>query len=468
MAGFQIGMMGLGVMGANLARNLASHGFTVAGYDLAPEKRSAFAAADAAGALVAMDDIPTFLAALEQPRKIILLVPSGVVDTAIESLKPHLSKGDLLIDLGNSFFLDTERRARLMEEEGLYYFFGAGVSGGEKGALRGPAIMPGGDIEAYKLIAPAFQAIAAKVNGEPCVAYIGPRGAGHYVKMVHNGIEYGIMQAIGEVYDLLKRVAGATADELHAAFSAWNKAELNSYLIEITAEIFARRDDATGQPLVELILDEAQQKGTGKWTSQNALDLGVPTHTINAAVEARIISAHRDERLQAAKVFPPNAPSFTGDRAALFEDARAALYATVLCAYAQGFDMMQAASSEYAYNLNLAEIATIWRGGCIIRAGLLEDIRAVFGEQPDLPNLLLAEPFRSAIDQRQDAWRRVIALAVQHGVPVPALAASLAYFDAYRSERLPANLTQAQRDYFGSHTYRRIDQPGVFHTEWED
>jgi 6-phosphogluconate dehydrogenase len=328
--------------------------------------------------------------------------------------------------------------------------------------------MPGGDIEAYKLIAPAFQAIAAKVNGEPCVAYIGPRGAGHYVKMVHNGIEYGIMQAIGEVYDLLKRVAGATADELHAAFSAWNQAELNSYLIEITAEIFARRDDATGQPLVELILDEAQQKGTGKWTSQNALDLGVPTHTINAAVEARIISAHRDERLQAAKVFPPNAPSFTGDRAALFEDARAALYATVLCAYAQGFDMMQAASSEYAYNLNLAEIATIWRGGCIIRAGLLEDIRAVFGEQPDLPNLLLAEPFRSAIDQRQDAWRRVIALAVQHGVPVPALAASLAYFDAYRSERLPANLTQAQRDYFGSHTYRRIDQPGVFHTEWED
>lgn len=468
MAGFQIGMMGLGVMGANLARNLASKGFSVAGYDLAPEKRSAFAAADASGALVAMDDIPTFLGSLETPRRIILLVPSGVVDTAIASLKPYLSKGDLLIDLGNSFFMDTERRASLMEEEGLYYFFGAGVSGGEKGALRGPAIMPGGDVEAYKLIAPAFQAIAAQVDGEPCVAYIGPRGAGHYVKMVHNGIEYGIMQSIAEVYDLLKRVAGATADELHEAFSAWNQAELNAYLIEITAEIFARRDDETGQPLVELMLDEAQQKGTGKWTSQNALDLGVPTHTINAAVEARIISGHRDERQKAAQAFPPDAPDFTGDRAALFEDTRAALYAAVLCAYAQGFDLMQAASTEYGYNLNLAEIATIWRGGCIIRAGLLEDIRAVFGAQPDLPNLLLAEPFRGMIDQRQGAWRRVIALAVAHGVPVPALAASLAYFDAYRSERLPANLTQAQRDYFGSHTYRRIDQPGVFHTEWED
>ncbi len=468
MARFQIGMMGLGVMGANLARNLASHGFSVAGYDLAPEKRSAFKIADQAGALEAMDDIPAFVAALETPRRIILLVPSGVVDAAIESVKPHLSKGDLLIDLGNSFFMDTERRASLMEDEGLYYFFGAGVSGGEKGALRGPAIMPGGQPEAYKLIEPAFRAIAAKVDGEPCVAYIGPRGAGHYVKMVHNGIEYGIMQAIAEAYDLLKRVGGATADELHAAFSAWNRAELNSYLVEITAAIFARQDDATGQPLVELMLDEAQQKGTGKWTSQNALDLGVPTHTINAAVEARIISAHRAERQQAAQVFPPGAPSFTGDRVALFEDVRAALYAAVLCAYAQGFDLMQAASAEYSYDLNLAEIATIWRGGCIIRAGLLEDIRAVFGAQPDLPNLLLAEPFRSAIAERQDAWRRVIALAVQHGVPVPALSASLAYFDAYRSERLPANLTQAQRDYFGSHTYRRIDQQGTFHTEWED
>lgn len=468
MAEFQIGMMGLGVMGASLARNLAAHGFSVAGYDLAPEKRSAFKAADRAGALEAMDDIPAFVEALETPRRIILLVPSGVVDAAIESLKPHLSEGDLLIDLGNSFFMDTERRASLMEEEGLYYFFGAGVSGGEKGALRGPSIMPGGQPEAYQLIEPAFRAIAAKVDGEPCVAYIGPRGAGHYVKMVHNGIEYGIMQAIGEVYDLLKRVAGATADELHAAFSAWDKAELNSFLIEITAAIFARQDEETGRPLVELILDEAQQKGTGKWASQNALDLGVPTHTINAAVEARIISAHHAERQQAAKLFPPSAPPFTGDRAALFEDARAALYAAVLCAYAQGFDLMQAASAEYAYNLNLAEIAKIWRGGCIIRAVLLEDIRAAFGAQPDLPNLLLAEPFRSAITERQAAWRRVIALAVQHEIPVPALSASLAYFDAYRSERLPANLTQAQRDYFGSHTYRRIDRPGVFHTEWED
>lgn len=467
MAGYQIGMMGLGVMGANLARNLAAHGFSVAGYDLAAEKRAAFQTAHEAGALMAYDDIPAFLAALERPRRIILLVPSGVVDAAIESLKPYLSQGDLLIDLGNSFFLDTERRAKQMEEEGLYYFFGAGVSGGEKGALRGPSIMPGGHPDAYRLIEPAFRAIAAQVGGEPCVTYIGPRGAGHYVKMVHNGIEYGIMQATAEAYDLLKRVAGATADELHEAFSAWNRAELNSYLIQITAEIFARRDDETGQPLVELMLDEAQQKGTGKWASQNALDLGVATHTINAAVEARIISAHHSERQQAAALFPLAQQPFTGDRAALFEDVRAALYASVLCAYAQGFDLMQAASAEYAYNLDLAAIATIWRGGCIIRATLLEDIRAVFGAQPDLPNLLLAEPFRSAIDQRQAAWRRVIALAVQHSVPVPALGASLAYFDAYRSERLPANLTQAQRDYFGSHTYRRIDRPGVFHTEWE-
>jgi len=466
MAGYQFGMVGLGVMGANLARNLASHGFSVAGYDLAPEKRAAFEAAHGAGALAAFGDVPTFVGALERPRRIILLVPAGVVDEAIGSLKPYLDAGDLLIDLGNSFFGDTERRAVELEREG-FLFIGSGVSGGEKGALRGPAIMPGGQPEAYRLIEPAFQAIAAKVDGEPCVAYIGPRGAGHYVKMVHNGIEYGIMQAIAEAYDLLKRVGGASAQDLHQAFSEWNGAELNSYLIQITAEIFARRDDVTGQPLVELILDEAQQKGTGKWTSQNALDLGVPTHTINAAVEARIISAHRDERLAASEVFPDPGERFAGDRAALFEDVRSALYSAVLCAYAQGFDLMQAASAEYGYNLDLAGIAKIWRGGCIIRAALLEDIRAAFGAQPDLPNLLLAEPFRSAIAQRQAAWRRVIALAVRHGIPVPALSASLAYFDAYRSARLPANLTQAQRDYFGSHTYRRTDQPGVFHTEWE-
>lgn len=466
MAGYQFGMVGLGVMGANLARNLASHGFSVAGYDLAPEKRAAFEAAHSAGALAAFADVPTFIGALDRPRRIILLVPAGVVDEAIGSLKPYLDAGDLLIDLGNSFFGDTERRAAELEREG-FLFIGSGVSGGEKGALRGPSIMPGGQPEAYRLIEPAFQAIAAKVDGEPCVTYIGPRGAGHYVKMVHNGIEYGIMQAIAEAYDLLKRVGGASASDLHEAFSAWNTAELNSYLIQITAEIFARRDDATGQPLVELILDEAQQKGTGKWTSQNALDLGVPTHTINAAVEARIISAHRDERLAASEVFPDPAERFAGDRVALFEDVRAALYSAMLCAYAQGFDLMQAASAEYDYHLDLAGIAKIWRGGCIIRAALLEDIRAVFGAQPDLPNLLLAEPFRSAIAQRQAAWRRVVTLAVRHGIPVPALSASLAYFDAYRSARLPANLTQAQRDYFGSHTYRRTDQPGVFHTEWE-
>ena len=467
MTAYHMGMVGLGVMGGNLARNLVSKGFSVAGYDLAAEKREAFAAHASEGDLAAFDNTEAFVAALEQPRRIVLLVPSSVVDDAIDSLKPHLDKGDLLIDLGNSFFGDTERRAVALEKEG-FLFIGSGVSGGEKGALRGPSIMPGGQPEAYALIEPAFTNIAAKVGDDPCVTYIGPRGAGHYVKMVHNGIEYGIMQLIAEAYDVLKRVAGATAPELHEAFDAWNKAEMNSYLIEITAAIFARTDDITGEPLVEMILDEAKQKGTGKWTSQNALDIGVPTHTINSAVEARIISGLKDERIDAQEVFSgPDAPA-VADRAALFEDVRQALYAAILTAYAQGIALMERASQEYDYNLDIASIARIWRGGCIIRAGLLEDIRAAYSADPELPNMLLADPFRTQIEERQPAWRRVIQVAVGAGVPVPALSASLAYFDAYRSARLPANLTQAQRDFFGSHTYRRTDQDGIFHTEWED
>ncbi len=467
MTTYHMGMVGLGVMGGNLARNLASHGFSVAGYDLAEDKRRAFEQHASEGPIAAFADVPTFAAALEKPRRIVLLVPSSAVDSAIDSLKPHLDRGDLLIDLGNSFFGDTERRNTELEKEGLL-FVGSGVSGGEKGALRGPSIMPGGQREAYELIRPAFEAIAAKVNGDPCVAYIGPRGAGHYVKMVHNGIEYGIMQLIGEAYDMLKRVVGATADELHRAFSMWNDAELNSYLIEITAAIFSRTDPDSGQPIVDVILDEAQQKGTGKWTSQNALDLGIPTHTINAAVEGRIISALKKERLAAEKIFTAPETTYFGDRSNLFEQVRAALYASMLCSYAQGLALIQAASKEYHYDLSIEDIARIWRGGCIIRAGLLEDIRQAYAGQPDLPNMLVAEPFRTAIDSRQDDWRAAIQIAVAHGIPVPGMAASLAYFDAYRTGRLPANLTQAQRDYFGSHTYRRIDKDGVFHTEWEE
>jgi 6-phosphogluconate dehydrogenase len=467
MAAYHLGMVGLGVMGANLARNLAGHGFSVAGYARSAATRAAFDELAPPELLRSFADIPSFVGALEKPRRILLLVPASAVDDVIASLRPYLERGDLLVDLGNSFFRDTERRATALEQEGIL-FIGSGVSGGEKGALRGPSIMPGGQREAYQLIAPMFEAVAARVNGEPCVTYIGPRGAGHYVKMVHNGIEYGIMQLLAEAYDLLKRVAGATTQELERIFRVWNQAELNAYLVEITADIFSRRDPESGQPLVELILDEAEQKGTGKWTSQNALDLGVPTHTINAAVEGRLISALRHERLAAEKQLPGPSFTFSGDRGAFVEGVRKALYAGVLCSYAQGFALLRQASQEYDYGLKLGEIAAIWRGGCIIRAALLEDVRAAFAAQPDLPNLLLAEPFRTAIVERQDAWRATLRTAIAAGIPVPALAASLAYFDAYRTGRLPANLTQAQRDYFGAHTYRRLDREGVFHTEWEE
>ncbi len=466
MSNYHIGMVGLGVMGANLARNLASNGFTVAGYDLDADKRAAFDTHTAEG-VKSFADVESFLAVLEKPRRIILLVPSSVVDKAIEPLKPHMDQGDLLIDLGNSFFGETEQRSERLAQEG-FLFIGSGVSGGEKGALRGPSIMPGGQPEAYALIKAAFEAISAKVNGEPCVTYIGPRGAGHYVKMVHNGIEYGIMQLIAEAYDLLHRGAGVSYEDMHQAFTTWNNAEMDSYLIEITADILGHTDPDTGKPIAEVILDEAKQKGTGKWTSQNALDLGIPTHTINAAVEARVISALKDQRIAAQAVFSGPDTAFDGDQGTFIAQVRAALYASILAAYAQGIALMQAASAEYDYDLNMDAIARIWRGGCIIRAGLLEDIRKTYSAQPDLPNMMLAEPFRTQIQERQAAWRSVIQTAVGLGIPVPALASSLAYFDAYRTGRLPANMTQAQRDYFGSHTYRRVDQDGVYHKEWED
>ena len=373
-----------------------------------------------------------------------------------------------MIDGGNSFFMDTERRNQELEKEG-FNFIGTGVSGGEEGALWGPSIMPGGQQEAWEAIAPIFDAIAAKADdGEPCVEYMGPRGAGHYVKMVHNGIEYGDMQLIAEVYDILHRGVDLNAYEISDLFTEWNAGELKSYLIEITANILKKIDPETGLPLVDMILDEAQQKGTGKWTSQNALDLGAPIPTINAAVESRILSSLKAQRVNASHVLKGPEMEFTGDRSRVVKAAREALYASKITSYAQGFGMLKIASDDYKYDLNLRDIAKIWRAGCIIRASLLNDIMAAFQRDPALVNLLLDDSFRTKTEERQNNWRFLVQTAIGLGIPVLALSASLAYFDAYRSECLPANLTQAQRDYFGAHTYRRIDREGIFHTEWLD
>jgi 6-phosphogluconate dehydrogenase len=466
------GFVGLGVMGRMLALNMQRHGFRVAGYDLDPEKVRGFAApGNEQSDLPALIPCPTmaeFLAVLERPRRIMLMVPAGKpVDTAIQDLKSSLEPGDLLIDGGNTFFMDTERRSVELEALGIIYI-GTGVSGGEQGALWGPAIMPGGQPQAWQLVKPIFEAIAAKVDGEPCVVHIGPRGAGHYVKMVHNGIEYGDMQLIAEAYDLLKRGLGLSNAQLAQVFGEWNQGELESYLIEITADIFSRTDPETGQAVVDLVLDEAQQKGTGKWTSQNALDLGAPTPTINAAVESRILSAYKTERVAAAQVLkgPSMTPPETTEALALIEVVREALYAAKLCSYAQGFALLRLASQEYGYDLQYAEIAKIWRGGCIIRARFLNDIRQAFTRNPQLPNLLVDPLFAEIINTRQASLRKLVSLAANNGIPALAFSSALAYYDAYRTARLPANLTQAQRDYFGAHTYRRIDREGVFHTEW--
>jgi 6-phosphogluconate dehydrogenase len=464
----KIGVVGLGVMGGNLALNMERSGFPVAGYDLDTKKTHGFTSGPAKGKNVTGVDSPAALMqALERPRRILIMVPAGApVDSAIAHLKPHLEKGDILIDGGNSYFLDTDRRNKELETEGFLYV-GAGVSGGEEGALWGPAIMPGGQPEAWEAVAPILRAIAARAeDGEPCVEYMGPRGAGHYVKMVHNGIEYGDMQLIAEVYDLLHRGLGVPNDELHTIFEEWNQGELKSYLIEITAKILERQDEMTGKPLVEVILDEAQQKGTGKWASQNALDVGAPIPTINAAVESRIISALKPQRVAASKVLGGALPHFQGDKPKVIDAAGKALYASKVTSYAQGLALMQIASAEYRYDLRPGDIAKIWRAGCIIRATLLGQITDAYRRNPALTNLLLDDAFRDAIASRQEAWRLSIQTAVGMGIPVLAMSSSLAYFDAYRSERLPANLTQAQRDYFGAHTYRRIDREGVFHTEW--
>jgi len=460
------GFMGLGVMGYMLALNMERNGFRVAGYDLDSEKVRAFGMKYPGKNLVACGSLNEFLAALERPRRIMMMIPAGKpVDAAIASLINVIEPGDLLIDGGNTFFLDTERRSKELEAKGIIYI-GAGVSGGEQGALLGPAIMPGGQPEAWNLVKPIFEAISAKFEGEPCVAYMGPRGAGHFVKMVHNGIEYGDMQLIAEIYDLLHRGLGMSASELADLFAEWNAGELKSYLIEITADILRHVDPETGAPLIDIILDEAAQKGTGKWASQNALDVGAPIPTINAAVESRILSSLKSQRVAASKIICGPKPEYQGDRQRLINAAREALYAGKITSYAQGLGLLQIASDEYKYDLNMSKIAKIWRAGCIIRASLLGDIMSAYQRDPGLINLLLDESFRIAVENRQAAWRKAVCAAVEMGIPALALSASLAYFDAYRSERLPTNLTQAQRDYFGAHTYRRIDREGTFHTEW--
>ena len=463
-----IGLIGLAVMGQNLVLNMADHGYRVAVFNRTAARTEEFMREKAGDRpIVATYDLKDFVEALERPRVVMLMVKAGwPVDAFIEKLVPLLEPGDIIIDGGNSYFKDTERRHDQLAEKGIH-FLGVGISGGEMGARYGPSIMPGGPREAYERVRPIFEAIAAKVDGEPCVTYIGPRGAGHYVKMAHNGIEYGDMQLIAEAYDILHRGLGLNTDQLHETFARWNEGVLSSYLIEITADIFTHKDDITGKPLVDVILDVAEQKGTGLWTTQESLNLMVPTPTINAAVEARIISMYKQERERASQVLPgPEGNMWGGDTFVDFVGD--ALYAAKICSYAQGFALLHKASEAYEYNLNYGEIARIWRGGCIIRARFLDDIRRAFAEEPDLPNLLLAPFFREALAERHAALRRVVQVATALGIPTPAMSASLAYYDSYRSARLPANLIQAQRDYFGAHTYKRIDMEGTFHTEWEE
>jgi 6-phosphogluconate dehydrogenase len=472
MGDYDFGLIGLAVMGQNLVLNVERNGFKVAVYNRTTATKDEFMAGPAAGKHIGgADTIEEFVSMLKKPRKIQIMVKAGPpVDAVIDQLLPFLEPGDLVIDGGNSFFQDSERREKELGARGIG-FLGLGVSGGEEGALWGPSLMPGGKREAYDEVKNILIAISAKApDGAPCVTYLGPGGAGHYVKMVHNGIEYGDMQLIAESYDILKRVLGLSNAELADTFNEWNQGELNSFLIEITARIFCKDDDQ-GQPgqLVDYILDKAGQKGTGKWTSQNALDLGAPTHTMTAAVEARIISSYKEERVAASQQLagPGAIGGYTGDKRQFIESVRRALYCSKICSYAQGMALIQLASQEYNYNIPIDKVAAIWRAGCIIRAVFLEDITTAYESHPNLLNLLLAPKFRDVIAAYQDDWRQVVSEAIYAGVPAPAFSASLAYYDSYRSARLPANLIQAQRDFFGAHTYERIDQPGIFHSNWE-
>ena len=464
------GVIGLAVMGENIALNVERNGFPIAVYNRTASKTEEFMAKRAVGKnVVAAYSIEDFVQALARPRKILVMVQAGApVDAVIKQLQPLLEKGDMIIDGGNSLYEDTERRTRELEPTGLG-FVGMGVSGGEEGALNGPSLMPGGTETAYKELEPILLKIAAQVDDGACVTYIGPGGAGHYVKMVHNGIEYGDMQLIAEAYDLLKTALGLNNQQLHEIFTEWNTTdELNSFLIEITADIFKYIDPETQQPLVELILDAAGQKGTGRWTVQSALELGIPIPTMIAAVNARITSSYKAERVAASQELTGPTGKYEGDAKAFISKIRDALYCSKICSYAQGMALLSRASQEYNYNLTLSEMARIWKGGCIIRAGFLDKIKTAFQENPNLPNLLLAPEFKQTILDRQAAWREVLVVSNQLGIPVPAFSASLDYFDSYRRDRLPQNLTQAQRDYFGAHTYKRLDKEGTFHTEWAE
>jgi 6-phosphogluconate dehydrogenase len=463
-----IGLIGLGVMGQNLALNINRNGFIVAGFDSNGNKLKESEEKFKDKNITFYSSLEDFFQNLESPKKIIMMIPEDEVDKLIKNLKPHLSKGDVLIDGGNSYFLDTERRNKKLKAKGILYI-GTGVSGGEEGALWGPSIMPGGNKEAWDHIKSIFQAIAAKTpDGTPCCEWLGNGGAGHFVKMVHNGIEYGDMQMICEAYFLMEQVLGLTPKDMHKIFTEWNKGELNSYLIEITSNIMAKSDNETGKPMIHIILDTAGQKGTGKWASQIAMDLGVPAQTIAEAVFARMISSIKEERVDAAKQLSGPGIKFNGNKEEFVEMIRKALYASKICSYAQGYQLMRAASEKYNWNLNFGGIALLWRAGCIIRAKFLDKIKEAYDKQPELPNLLLDPYFKNAIDANQDGWRKVVAKAVELGIPLPAFSSALAYYDSYRSSRLPANLLQAMRDYFGAHMYERIDKTRghFFHTEW--
>ena len=468
----ELGVIGLGVMGANLALNVKDHGYGVALWTHTEGKVQRFIERSGAERRwIGTRTLEEFVAALAPPRRILLMVKAGApVDEMLEELAPLLSRGDVVIDGGNSFFRDTQRREAAMRERRIH-FVGMGVSGGEEGARFGPSLMPGGARAAYDLLRPMLEAIAAKTDSGPCVTYVGPDGAGHFVKMVHNGIEYGIMQAIAEAYDLLRRGLDLPADEVAGIFAEWNRGPLESFLVDVAAQVLAARDPDTGNPLVEMILDRAEQKGTGKWTVESALDLGVPTPTITAAIDARLLSGLKGERVRASsRLSSITAGRVTGDARALTAAVHDALRAAMVCSFAQGMSLLRVASGEYAWNVSLREIARIWKGGCIIRARLLDTFMHAFERAPDLPNLLLDADVRRWMSEAERGWRRTVSAAVDAGIPVPSMAASLEYFDSYRSARLPQNLTQAQRDFFGAHTYQRADRPdaGFVHTEWRE
>jgi 6-phosphogluconate dehydrogenase len=464
----QIGVTGLAVMGRNLARNLARHGHAVAVHNRSSERtKSLVEEFGHEGTFLPAETPEQFVASLERPRRVVIMVKAGApTDAVIEEFAPLLEPGDMIIDAGNAHFADTRRREAALRERGLH-FVGTGVSGGEEGALHGPSIMPGGSPESYEALGPLLEDISAKVDGTPCCTYIGPDGAGHFVKMVHNGIEYSDMQLIAEAYDLLRHAGGMEPAQIAEVFRRWNTGRLESYLIEITAEVLAHTDAATGEPFVDMVVDQAEQKGTGRWTVQIALDLGVPVSGIAEAVFARSLSGHADLRAAARNLPGPRA-SKVGDVDTLVADVEQALYASKIVAYAQGFNQIQAGSAEYRWNIDPGAMATIWRGGCIIRAKFLDRIRAAYDADRNLPTLLVDDYFREAVTGAQDSWRRVVTTAAQSGIPVPGFSTALAYYDGLRAQRLPAALVQGQRDFFGAHTYRRVDRDGAFHTLWAD